>query len=317
MTIRKRAASPAGDAQALALARIPPPEEARTELGLDLGTWKVLTESIFPSAQTAEGILLAVRYCRARKLDILRRPVHVVPMWSKALGREVETVWPGIAEVQTTAARTGQWAGMDAPRFGPDQTRTFRGRVKRDEGWEEIQLSVTYPAWCEVTVYRGVVQGSRCPFTETVWWDETYSRAGGIRSEVPTDMWVKRPRGQLLKCAKAASLRAAFPEEADYTAEEMAGKVIEADALPLPAESAEVIEAEDPDAAADPDAPVPAEVRDQVERLLLRAAKAGAWGQAEEYCRARFAGAALRFALVELRAAEAEALRAKAERQAA
>jgi phage recombination protein Bet len=316
MTTRKRGAPLAGDAQSLPVARIPPPEEARTELGLDLGTWKVLTESIFPSAQTAEGILLAVRYCRARKLDILRRPVHVVPMWSKALGREVETVWPGIAEVQTTAARTGQWAGMDAPRFGPDQTRAFRGRVRRDEGWEEIQLSVTYPAWCEVTVYR-MVQGSRCPFTETVWWEETYSRAGGIRSEVPTEMWVKRPRGQLLKCAKAASLRAAFPEEADYTAEEMAGKVIEADALALPGESAEVIEAEDPDAASDPDTPIAPEVREQVERLLLRAAKVGAWGQAEEYCRARFTGAALRYAIQELRAAEAEALREKAERQAA
>lgn len=315
MTTRKRGAA-VSDAHNLPALRIPPPEEARTELGLDLGTWKVLTESIFPSAQTAEGILLAVRYCRARKLDILRRPVHVVPMWSKALGREVKTVWPGIAEVQTTAARTGQWAGMDAPRFGPDKTRTFRGRVRGEDGWQEIEVTVTFPAWCEVTVYR-VVQGTRCPFTETVWWEETYSRAGGARSEVPTDMWVKRPHGQLLKCAKAASLRAAFPEEADYTAEEMAGKVIEADALPLPGESAEVIEAEDPDAASDPDAPIPAEVRDQVERLMLRAAKVGAWGQAEAYCRARFSGAALRFALKALAAAEAEALREKAERQAA
>jgi len=310
MTTRRR------DAQTLPAVRIPPPEEARTELGLDLGTWKVLTESIFPSAQTAEGILLAVRYCRARKLDILRRPVHVVPMWSKALGREVETVWPGIAEVQTTAARTGEWAGMDAPRFGPDQTRTFRGRVKREAGWEELQLTVTYPAWCEVTVYR-MIQRSRCPFTETVWWEETYARLGGARSEVPTDMWIKRPRGQLLKCAKAASLRAAFPEEADYTAEEMAGKVIEADALALPGDAAEVIEAAEPEEAADPDAPIAPEVREQVERLLLRAAKVGAWGQAEQYCRARFSGAALRFALEALAAAEAEALRAKAEPQAA
>ena len=79
-----------------------------TELGLDLNTWKVLTESIFPTAKTAEGILLAVRYCQARGLDVLKRPVHVVPMWSRALGREVETVWPGINEVQVTAARTGQ-----------------------------------------------------------------------------------------------------------------------------------------------------------------------------------------------------------------
>ena len=112
MTTRRRNAPAPVDAQILPAVRLPAPAAALTELGLDVGTWKVLTESIFPSAKTPEGVLLAVRYCQARKLDIMRRPVHVVPMWSKALGREVETVWPGIAEVQTTAARTGQWAGF-------------------------------------------------------------------------------------------------------------------------------------------------------------------------------------------------------------
>jgi len=43
----------------------------------------------------------------------------------------------------------------------------------------------------------------------------------------------------------------------------------------------------------------------------------GAWGQAEEYCRARFTGHHLTHALAELRQAEDEALRKKAERQAA
>ena len=269
-----------------------------------------------------------MRYCQARKLDIMRRPVHVVPMWSKALGREVETVWPGIAEVQTTAARTGQWAGMDAPRFGPDKTRTFRGRVRGEEGWQEIEVTVTFPAWCEVTVYR-VVQGTRCPFTETVWWEETYSRAGGARSEVPTDMWVKRPHGQLLKCAKAASLRAAFPEEADYTAEEMEGKVIEADGLPMAGESVAEVTPSQPSgegdpadeaeasAAADRDAAIEEAIQEQVERLVARAAKVGAWGQAEEYCRARFTGRHLEYALSELRLAEEEARRRKGERKAA
>jgi hypothetical protein len=125
-TTRKRSAPAPVDAQTFPDMRLAVPTSALAELGIDVGTWKVLTESIFPSAKTPEGVLLAVRYCQARKLDIMRRPVHVVPMWSKALGREVETVWPGIAEVQTTAARTGQWAGMDAPRFGPDKTHTFR-----------------------------------------------------------------------------------------------------------------------------------------------------------------------------------------------
>jgi phage recombination protein Bet len=324
-TNRKRSVPTPVDAQTLPDVRLAAPSSALAELGIDVGTWKVLTESIFPSAKTPEGVLLAVRYCQARKLDIMRRPVHVVPMWSKALGREVETVWPGIAEVQTTAARTGQWAGMDAPRFGPDKTRTFEGRAKINDEWQAIQVTVTFPDWCEVTVYR-VVQGTRCPFTETVWWEETYSRAGGARSEVPTDMWVKRPHGQLLKCAKAASLRAAFPEEADYTAEEMEGKVIEAHGMPVAGET--TVEVIEPAQAANRNSPFAAnggdmnsaiedEVKEQVERLIARAAKVGAWGQAEEYCRSRFKGPHLAYALEELSIAKDEAQSKKTERKAA
>ncbi len=326
-TTRKRSAPVQAAAPTLPDVRLVAPSSALTELRIDLGTWRVLTESIFPSARTPEGVLLAVRYCRARKLDIMRRPVHVVPMWSKALGREVETVWPGIAEVQTTAARTGQWAGMDPPRFGSDQTRTFEGRVKNGDSWQDIQVRVTFPDWCEVTVYR-IVQSTRCPFTETVWWEEAYSRAGGARSEVPTDMWLKRPRGQLLKCAKAASLRAAFPEEADYTPEEMAGKVIEVDSMPIAGESTDTViepaQAADPNTAsattsgpADMADAITDEVQQQIERLVLRAAKAGAWGQAEEYCRSRFNGEHLAYALAELGRAKAEAQGNKTERRAA
>ena len=128
-------------------------------------------------------------------------------------------------------------------------------------------------------------------------------------------MWVKRPRGQLLKCAKAASLRAAFSEEADYTAEEMAGKVIEADGLPIsggaPAKGDEP--ASDPAAVEGAaDAPkvdmteaIEEEVREQVARLVARADKAGAWSQAADYCRARFQGSHLVFALAELEWARA------------
>ncbi|MEA3643323.1 MAG: recombinase RecT, partial [Lamprobacter sp.] len=141
--------------------------------------------------------------------------------------------------------RTGQWAGIDPPRFGPLCERTFTGRIKRNDTWQDLESSVSFPEWCEVTVYR-IVAGQRCAFTEPVFWLETYARYGGAFSELPADMWLKRPRGQLMKCAKAASLRAAFPEEATYTAEEMEGKVIESD-TPLPmAGATQVIESDTP-----------------------------------------------------------------------
>lgn len=186
--------------------------------------WRVLCDAIFPAAKSPEAILLALDYCAARKLDPFKRPVHIVPMWNSTLRKEVETVWPGISELQTTAARTGQWAGMDEPKWGETVTRTFRGTAKDGSPRE---ITVEFPLWCSVTVYR-IIHGHRAAFSEPVYWEEAYARSG--RSELPNDMWAKRVRGQLHKCAKAASLRAAFPEETgnDYAAEEMEGKEIAA-----------------------------------------------------------------------------------------
>jgi hypothetical protein len=55
-------------------------QTALATVGIEFSTWQVLVDSIFPSAKTVEGILLAVRYCQARGLDVMKRPVHVVPM---------------------------------------------------------------------------------------------------------------------------------------------------------------------------------------------------------------------------------------------
>jgi phage recombination protein Bet len=293
-------------AEPMAPARLAINDNALAEVGLDRNTWQVLCDSIFPSAKTAEGILLAVRYCQARGLDVLKRPVHVVPMWSKALGREVETIWPGINEVQITAARTKEWAGLDPAKFGPDITRVFEGRAKTESGWQDMQVKVTFPEFAEVTVYR-LVNGVRCSFSETVFWEEAYSRAAG--GDVPTAMWIRRPRGQLLKCAKAASLRAAFPEEASYTAEEMAGKVIEPEELTVNGEvsaiDAEVVPAK-PAESASPPAVAP-EVMEQIHSLIERAARSRAWASASEYFRRRFNGADLDYGLAELAQAEQDA----------
>ena len=290
--------------------RFPVPVKSELErLGVDEAKWRVLAEMTFPSARTPEALVMVLEYCRARGLDPLKRPVHIVPMWNVALGREVETVWPGINEVQTTAARTGLWAGMDSPRFGPELSRSFRGRRRSGEGWEDAELTLTFPSWCEVTVWR-LVNGQRCAFSEPVFWLEAYSRAGGARSELPNDMWVRRPRGQLLKCAKAASLRAAFPEEADYTAEEMEGKTIDAVGERVPEEGREpgASSGADPSAAEDeePEPPLPAEVKVGVHRLVARTVVAQAWEQADVYAATRWQGAALAYARRELARARRE-----------
>jgi phage recombination protein Bet len=185
------------------------------KFGIDRAAWRALIDAIWPGATSAEGVLLALSYCRGRNLDPFKRPVHIVPVWSNALRRMVEGVWPGIGELRTTAHRTGQYAGMDKPEWGPEITSRFLNK-------EGKTIEITHPQWCEVTVYR-LVGGQPRPFPgPRVYWMETYATESRD-SDWPNSMWRKRVWGQIGKCAEAAALRAAFPEEVgqDYIEDEI------------------------------------------------------------------------------------------------
>lgn len=174
-------------------------------------TWKVLQETVFPGASDA-SILMAVDYCKVRNLDILKKPVHIVPIWNKDQKRYIDTVWQGISELRTTAMRTGQYAGCDDTVFGPDITKNVGG------------VEITFPEYAQVTVYR-IVAGQRVPFSGgKVRWLETVATT---KDGAPNAMWKQRPYGQIEKCAEAAALRKAFPEELgnEYAAEEMGNKI--------------------------------------------------------------------------------------------
>ena len=171
-------------------------QTALTERNIDTAVWTTLQNSVFPGAKD-ESILLAVDYCKARKLDILKKPCHIVPMsvTDAKTGNKNwrDVIMPGIYEQRITAFRTGQMAGQDEPVFG--NTVTFRG--------------IEAPEWCRVTVYR-FINNERCAFSHT----EYFSEACATTKEgKPNSMWSKRPRGQLAKCAEAGALRKAFPDE--------------------------------------------------------------------------------------------------------
>lgn len=223
--------APAAARTQLAPSRMPIVSSIAKEFDVTADQWRVLVDQIFPSARSVEAIGMALAYCRARKLDIYKRPVHIVPMYSTALNRMVETVWPGIAEVRTTAHRTNDYAGIDPIKWGKDVERTFKDKREIWEnrqitGTEDVEATVTFPDWAEATVYR-MVAGKKRGFTAIVYWLEAYATQGKL--SVPNTMWQKRPRGQLAKCAEAAALRMAFPEELGntYVAEEMEGRTIE------------------------------------------------------------------------------------------
>lgn len=207
--------------------RLPYHNAVNERFALGKGQWKVLVEAIYPTAKTVDAVVMALSYCKHRNLDPFKRPVNIVPMWDSKRGTYVETIWPAISELRTTAARTKQYAGCDEAEFGPTREQTFTGKVKDGNTWKDSSVTVERPEWCRLTVYR-IVAGVRCKFVgPKVKWIESYATIG--KSDIPNNMWQERPEGQVEKCAEAAALRRAFPEEIgnEYTAEEMAGRRIE------------------------------------------------------------------------------------------
>jgi len=121
-------------------------EERFSDLGVTKASWKALVEAVFPAAKSVDSVVMALSYCKARRLDPFKRPVHIVPVYDSLRKQMVETVWPGISELRTTAMRTGQMAGMDAAIFGDMETATFEGEIKRGDGWEKIVRDDGVPA---------------------------------------------------------------------------------------------------------------------------------------------------------------------------
>lgn len=182
--------------------------------------FNVLKETLYPGAKD-ESIAMVLNYCKARQLDPIKKPVHLVPMSVKtgkkdSSGKDIyeyrDVVMPGIGLYRIEADRSGQYAGMTEPEFGEDVTEQLGS------------ISLTYPKWCKVTVKKKIGE-SIVDFTAKEYWKENYATKSRNDS-TPNAMWEKRSYGQLAKCAEAQALRKAFPDVVgqDYTKEEMEGK---------------------------------------------------------------------------------------------
>lgn len=186
-----------------------PPSVARR--GISETQWRTLMNNLYPGA-SGESVLMVWDYCAARKLDPLKKPCHIVPMKVKQGGDYVwrDVVLPGIYEYRTTAHRTGQYLGHSVPVYG---------EIKEIAG-------VMAPESCELTVYRwnplANVRGEypiKALFTEYV----------ALKDGKANSRWAKAPLQMLTKCAEAAGLREAFPDELGGvpTMEEVEGQIME------------------------------------------------------------------------------------------
>lgn len=147
---------------------------------------EVLQTSIYPGAMFS-SIKLAVAYCRAAQLDPMQKPVHIVPMYDKASKSMRDVIMPGVGLYRIQAARTGEYAGMSDPEFGPDVTERIGN------------IEITYPKWCRVSVKRQLANGTIAEFSAVEFWKENYATKGRDDS-TPNAMWTKRPYGQISKC---------------------------------------------------------------------------------------------------------------------
>lgn len=208
-------AAPAAAPRALVAGadHLPEPVKAR---GINEAEWRTLMNNLYPGASSS-SVLMVIDYCRARKLDPLKKPCHIVPMRVKdpATGEWAmrDVVMPGIYEYRTTAQRTGEYLGHAVPEYGPPAT----------------VLGVEAPAWCDFVVYRwNPASKMRAEFPVRVRFDEVVGTRFDKESkqQVVNDRWEKAPLQMLTKCAEAAALRAAFPDElgGEHTIEEMAGR---------------------------------------------------------------------------------------------
>lgn len=196
-------------------------------------TFSALKNSLYPGAKD-ESIHMVLEYCRAAQIDPMLKPVHIVPMTVKdpITGNYIErdVIMPGVGLYRIQAERSGCYAGISEPEYGPDVTMDIAGCM------------ITYPEWCRVIVKK-LVQGQLCEFSSgKQYWKENY---GAKKSGQPTPMWIKRPYEQLAKCSEAQALRKAFPGIIAQapTAEEMDGKSynMEQPALEVPRHTGDIV----------------------------------------------------------------------------
>jgi phage recombination protein Bet len=186
-------------------------DNAILKRGITEAQWMTLTKSLYPGANI-NSVLMVWDYCKARQLDPLKKPCHIVPMRVKKAGTSDyewrDVVMPGIYEYRTTAQRTGEYLGHSRPEYG-----------------ENIEVAgVSAPEWCAMTMYRwNASANQRVEFPVCVYFEE----AVGTKSDgKANDRWSKAPIQMLTKCTEAAGLREAFPDEfgGEPTAEEMDGQ---------------------------------------------------------------------------------------------
>lgn len=177
---------------------------------------ELMRSQLMPGASDAE-FQMNLAVASARRLNPITKQIHFVSRWNQQAGKNVWTHQVSIDGLRAIAERTGLYAGQDEAEYGKDEDGA---------------------AWCRVRVYRKDWGGRAA--VGKVYWLECVQNLPATKGGGPVAMWASKPKLMWAKCAEAAALRKAFPEDT--------GGLYADDEMPepeqRPAQQARVVEAE-------------------------------------------------------------------------
>lgn len=152
------------------------------------------------------NLAMFLHYCQRTGLDPFTRQIYMIGRWDSRAGRLKYTIQMAIDAFRIIAQRSLQYAGQTEPQWcGPDGI------------WKDVWVDHTKPP---VAARIGVLRNG--------WPMPTYAVAHFAEFAPTKDgklepMWARMPANQIAKCAEAAALRKAFPNDLSgmYVPEEL------------------------------------------------------------------------------------------------
>lgn len=237
-----------------------------------------LVKDTIAKGASDDELILFLRLAHRSGLDPFSKQIYLIPRWDARLKREVMTPQTGIDGLRLIADRTGNYAPGRAATFEYDE----HGHLHSATAYIQKFARGIWHEVAAVAHYDEYVQTSK---------DGT-----------PTQMWARKPRIMLAKCAEALALRRAFPADLSglYTSDEVGeplpaaplanpatGEVIEVAAEVVEARPVEKAKVESGETRADKNAQTPEQARAAFFKRYARAIGGDTWEHVQNLLQTR------------------------------